>query len=277
MEQIPAQEVRPRWKTAQQLSSEQIAIAIVPGLVVATGDEQPSSDRMPPVRLSPSPDAGAAPVSAGRGGGGVEKPFIRHGTSPMATLSESSLDEQSEPFRTDTAISPLRHGFSDSSSFRHEPGSSFTVSVEPVSVSTPHPDWLLVIAKCSVPAIFVALSGAIAIPVNRAIGDGEGAEFFQKASEEFAGGALIVTYALELSHGYVTKGESGQLSRKLVAATLIGTILSAQLQAFGQALFPFEFFDTDPDIPGDKVRPSPPRRNLPPCAALSTQKKTSHH
>jgi len=107
-------------------------------------------------------------------------------------------------------------------------------------------DWLLVLAKCTVPAFFVAASGAVAIPVNKALGDGEGAEFFRKASEEFAGGALIVTYAIELSQGYITK-KDGALSRKLVAATLIGTIFSGQLQALGQALWPYEFIDSDGD------------------------------
>mmetsp|Transcript_44483 Transcript_44483/g.144392 ORF Transcript_44483/g.144392 Transcript_44483/m.144392 type:complete len:155 (-) Transcript_44483:1306-1770(-) len=42
-------------------------------------------------------------------------------------------------------------------------------------------DWLLVLAKCTVPALFVAASGAAAIPVNNALGDGEGAEFFRTA------------------------------------------------------------------------------------------------
>ena len=42
-------------------------------------------------------------------------------------------------------------------------------------------DWLLVLAKCTVPAFFVAASGTVAIPVNKALGDGEGAEFFRKA------------------------------------------------------------------------------------------------
>ena len=41
--------------------------------------------------------------------------------------------------------------------------------------------WLLVLAKCTVPALFVAASGAAAIPVNNALGDGEGAEFFRTA------------------------------------------------------------------------------------------------
>ncbi|EOD19631.1 hypothetical protein EMIHUDRAFT_255630, partial [Emiliania huxleyi CCMP1516] len=151
------------------------------------------------------------------------------------------LEDAPEPPQALATETPVRRGATSSKN------PSFVEEAEGPA------DWLLVLAKCTVPALFVAASGAAAIPVNNALGDGEGAEFFRKArshhvglaqlpftvqaSEEFAGGALIVTYAIELSQGYITK-KDGALSRKLVAATLIGTIFSGQLQALGQALWP---------------------------------------
>ncbi|EOD20043.1 hypothetical protein EMIHUDRAFT_451068 [Emiliania huxleyi CCMP1516] len=130
------------------------------------------------------------------------------------------LEDAPEPPQALATETPVRRGPSSSKN------PSFVEEAEGPA------DWLLVLAKCTVPAFFVAASGAVAIPVNKALGDGEGAEFFRKArshhaSEEFAGGALIVTYAIELSQGYITK-KDGALSRKL-------------------ALWPYEFIDSDGD------------------------------
>ena len=54
-------------------------------------------------------------------------------------------------------------------------------------------DLLLLLAKCSVPALFVAVGGAVAIPGDAFLTDG-----MRRATEEMAGGALIVTYAFEV-------------------------------------------------------------------------------
>ena len=61
-----------------------------------------------------------------------------------------------------------------------------------------HVDMLLLLAKCSFPALFVAVGGAVAIPANK----GFLTESMRTATEEMAGGALLVTYAFELTKGY---------------------------------------------------------------------------
>ena len=116
-------------------------------------------------------------------------------------------------------------------------------------------DQLLLMAKCSVPAFFVLLSGLIAIPIN----ESGMSEFAREASEEFAGGALVVTYAFELTKGYRIKGEDGELSKTLVLWTLFGTIFSAQLQSLAQGMWPYE------TISGDVLKMLPdPNCTIPP-------------
>lgn len=58
-------------------------------------------------------------------------------------------------------------------------------------------DWVLVMVKCTVPALFVVLSAVIAIPLNNVLSDD-----LRESTEQVAGGALIVTYAFELTKGY---------------------------------------------------------------------------
>ena len=53
-------------------------------------------------------------------------------------------------------------------------------------------DMLLLLAKCAVPALFVAVGGAVAIPADGVLTEG-----MRVATEEMAGGALLVTYAFE--------------------------------------------------------------------------------
>ena len=79
------------------------------------------------------------------------------------------LEDAPEPPQALATETPVRRGPSSSKN------PSFVEEAEGPA------DWLLVLAKCTVPAFFVAASGAVAIPVNNALGDGEGAEFFRKA------------------------------------------------------------------------------------------------
>lgn len=97
-------------------------------------------------------------------------------------------------------------------------------------------DWLLMMTKCSVPASFVLLSGAIAIPLNQ---PGVLSEDGKEALEQVAGGALIVTYAFELTKGYRLKNEDDTFNKKLIAASFIGTLVSAQVQAAAQGFWPW--------------------------------------
>uniref|UniRef100_A0A7S0L2J9 Uncharacterized protein n=1 Tax=Coccolithus braarudii TaxID=221442 RepID=A0A7S0L2J9_9EUKA len=122
----------------------------------------------------------------------------------------------------------------------------------PRALTNTQVDWLLVLAKCTVPAIMVGLSGLVAIPLNRALGEGEHADFVREALEDFAGGALIGTYALELTGSYILHDGEGRQRHRLVAATLLGTLISGQVQCAGQAFWPYGFVDSDPDVAGDK-------------------------
>ena len=85
-----------------------------------------------------------------------------------------------------------------------------------------------------VPALFVLLAGAVAIPANAVMGDS-----VRRATGEVAGGALLVTYAFELTKGYTLLDDAGSPSRPLIFATFAGTILSGQVQAAAQGMWPF--------------------------------------
>lgn len=95
-------------------------------------------------------------------------------------------------------------------------------------------DMLLLLAKCSVPALFVAVGGAVAIPADGFLSDA-----MRTATEEMAGGALLVTYAFELTKGYTLHAPSGEVSIRLVLWSFLGTFLSGQLQAAAQGMWPF--------------------------------------
>ena len=95
-------------------------------------------------------------------------------------------------------------------------------------------DLLLLLAKCSVPALFVAIGGAVAIPADKFLTDG-----MRTATEEMAGGALLVTYAFELTKGYTLHAPSGDVSIPLVIWSFLGTFLSGQLQAAAQGMWPY--------------------------------------
>ena len=88
-----------------------------------------------------------------------------------------------------------------------------------------HVDMLLLLAKCSFPALFVAVGGAVAIPANK----GFLTESMRTATEEMAGGALLVTYAFELTKGYTLHTSAGGVSPSLVAWSFAGTLLSASV------------------------------------------------
>ena len=105
-------------------------------------------------------------------------------------------------------------------------------------------DMLLLMAKCSVPALFVLVSAIIAIPLN----ENGLSDFAREATEEFAGGALVVTYAFELTKGYRLKDEAGDYDKRLILWTFLGTVVSAQIQTFAQGMWPYEM------ISGDTVR-----------------------
>ena len=95
-------------------------------------------------------------------------------------------------------------------------------------------DLVLLLAKCAVPALFVAFGGAVAIPGERWL-----SESMRVATEEMAAGALLVTYAFELTKGYTLHDSNGELSYTLVAASFLGTVLSGQLQAAAQGMWPY--------------------------------------
>ena len=55
--------------------------------------------------------------------------------------------------------------------------------------------------------------------------------------EQIAGGALIVTYAFELTKGYILRDAAGEVCLRLIACTLAGTIVSGQLQTAAQGFW----------------------------------------
>ena len=68
-----------------------------------------------------------------------------------------------------------------------------TQPATPVSAqATKKIDWVLVMLKCTVPALFVVLAAIIALPLNNWLSS----DLIQ-STEHVAGGALIVTYAFE--------------------------------------------------------------------------------
>ena len=88
----------------------------------------------------------------------------------------------------------------------------------------------LVMVKCTVPALFVILSAAIAIPLDEVLTD-----MMRESTEQIAGGALIVTYAFELTKGYQLRMADGKgYDKWKVCMSMLGTVISAQLH-----LWPF--------------------------------------
>ena len=103
-------------------------------------------------------------------------------------------------------------------------------------------DMLLLLAKCAVPASFVLASGGLAVTFNQQMDYP-----FKKATEELAGGALIVTFAFELTKGYTLHAADGSVSLRLVICSFVGTLLSGQLQAWAQRMWPW---GPQPSAPG---------------------------
>jgi len=95
-------------------------------------------------------------------------------------------------------------------------------------------DLILLFSKCFVPALFVSVAGALAIPANRFMTD-----MIRQATREVAGGALIVTYAFELTKGYTLHGKDGEYSRALILWSFFGTLASCQIQAAAQGMWPY--------------------------------------
>ena len=110
-------------------------------------------------------------------------------------------------------------------------------------------DHVLLAAKCTVPALFVLISGLVAIPLNQGILT----EFARVASQEFAGGALIVTFAFELTKSYRIHDEEGELNKWLVICSFLGTLVSAQVQCAAQGMWPFAQRDRAEVTVGDSV------------------------
>ena len=95
-------------------------------------------------------------------------------------------------------------------------------------------DLILLLAKCSVPALFIGIAGVLAVPANGIMN-----ELTRTATREIAGGALIVTYAFELTKGYTLHSGDGNLSMALVLWSFFGTLASCQIQAAAQGMWPY--------------------------------------
>lgn len=101
----------------------------------------------------------------------------------------------------------------------------------------------LVMVKCTVPALFVILSAAIAIPLDEVLTD-----MMRESTEQIAGGALIVTYAFELTKGYQLRMADGKgYDKWKVCMSMLGTVISAQLQTAAQGFFPWGFLHDQGD------------------------------
>mmetsp|Transcript_8730 Transcript_8730/g.14663 ORF Transcript_8730/g.14663 Transcript_8730/m.14663 type:complete len:308 (+) Transcript_8730:76-999(+) len=98
----------------------------------------------------------------------------------------------------------------------------------------PRIDAILVMAKCLVPAMFVVISAVVAIPLNSFLGPQS-----RSCLEQIAGGALIGTFAFELTKGYMLHDHNGAVDYKLVACTLVGTVFSGQIQTAAQGFWPY--------------------------------------
>lgn len=119
-------------------------------------------------------------------------------------------------------------------------------------------DLLLLMAKCTVPALFVAAGGAVAFLFEYWL-----TASMRLASEEIAAGALIVTYAFELTNGYTLHSATdGTLSLRLVAWTFAGTLLSAQLQSAAQGMWPYNLLFASSDALPSDAPPSGDGRSM---------------